>query len=389
MSILILGDRFTFPEGNAATNRVYAYAKGFLENGINVHVISFGNEFAEQLAGSIEGIHYYHPFHNGESKSVIIRLWFKFLKYIRTFCLISELNRYERILTIHLYTHRFFLELLICLYARILSINTTLERSEHPLQDTGNNRLKFKSETLKIALEEKLTDGVFCISEYLVKFYLQAGFKKEKILLVPSTVDPGRFKDIGRSKLSYEYILYCGSLTILKDGVNILIESFAKISERYPHINLVLIGRGDSAIEEAEIKELVNNLGLRERVVFLGYISRTEIPTYLCNAKILALARPRSMIADAGFPSKLSEYLSTGKPVVVTSVGEIPIYLKDNENAFFSDPNSVAAFADRLDFVLTNYGFALEVGSRGKVLTEEVFNYNYQAKRSIAFLKTL
>jgi hypothetical protein len=39
MSVVIFGDVFTFPEGNAATNRVYTYAKGFIENGIDVHVI--------------------------------------------------------------------------------------------------------------------------------------------------------------------------------------------------------------------------------------------------------------------------------------------------------------------------------------------------------------
>jgi hypothetical protein len=41
MSIVIYGDVFTFPECSAATNRVYTYAKGFIENGISVHVICF------------------------------------------------------------------------------------------------------------------------------------------------------------------------------------------------------------------------------------------------------------------------------------------------------------------------------------------------------------
>ena len=45
MSIVIFGDSFSFPEGNAATNRIHTYAKGFTENGISVHVISFANEY--------------------------------------------------------------------------------------------------------------------------------------------------------------------------------------------------------------------------------------------------------------------------------------------------------------------------------------------------------
>jgi glycosyltransferase involved in cell wall biosynthesis len=183
--------------------------------------------------------------------------------------------------------------------------------------------------------------------------------------------------------------LYCGSLTILKDGVNILIESFKRISEKYPEINLVLIGKGDSIIDEIIIKDLAMKLNIEKRVIFLGQLPRTEIPAYLCNAKILALARPESIVADAGFPSKLTEYLATGNPVVVTKVGEIPQYLKDNETAFLTEPGSIDAFANKLDFVLSNYEFAIRVGQNGKELTSTIFNYNFQSKRMITFIDSL
>ena len=45
MNFLIFGDLFTFSEGNAGANRVYAYARGFNENGINVHIVCFENKY--------------------------------------------------------------------------------------------------------------------------------------------------------------------------------------------------------------------------------------------------------------------------------------------------------------------------------------------------------
>ena len=113
---------------------------------------------------------------------------------------------------------------------------------------------------------------------------------------------------------------------------------FLQNIHKYPEINLVLIGKGDTIHEEVMIKELVVKLKIEKRVIFLGQLSREKIPLYLNNAKVLALARPKSLVADAGFPSKLTEYLATGIPVVVTEVGEIPVYLRDNENAFISQP---------------------------------------------------
>ena len=75
--------------------------------------------------------------------------------------------------------------------------------------------------------------------------------------------------------------------------------------------------------------------------------------------------------------------------MVVTEVGEITNYLVDNETAFISKPDNTIAFADKLDEVLIDYPHALEVGLRGKDLTNTVFNYTYQAKRVIIFIKSL
>ena len=192
----------------------------------------------------------------------------------------------------------------------------------------------------------------------------------------------------GSSVFSFEYILYCGNLNLNKDGVDILIKSFAKISCKFPEMNLVLIGTGNPD-EETILKNIISVLNIQNKVHFLGQVTRTEVPNYLKNAKVLALSRPPSMVADAGFPSKLTEYLATGKPVVVTKVGEIPDFLIDGQHAFLSKAGSVEAFSEKLDFVLDNYELAKKVGLKGKELTSTVFNYNFQAGRIIGFINSL
>src|ERR1035437_10510327 len=102
MSIVIFGDLFTFPEGNAATNRVYTYAKGFNENGINVHVICFENEYLTDNDGVIDGINFYHPLaQKKRSKHFIVRRWQKLLKYFNAIKLIKRINNDEKIIAIN------------------------------------------------------------------------------------------------------------------------------------------------------------------------------------------------------------------------------------------------------------------------------------------------
>lgn len=390
MAFVIFGDSFTFPEGNAATNRVYTYARGFNNNGNSVHIICFENEYLSVNDGVIDDINFYHPFgQRKRNKYFILRRLQKFIKYFKTVVLIRKINRKDKIIAINCWTMRPSTQFFAFIIAKFLRTKMILERSEHPMRNYKDNGLSQLYGKLNLALEIKLCDGIFCISNYLISFYNDRGLSQNRLFLVPSTVDTGRFDLHFNPPLSYKYILYCGSLTVLKDGVNILIESYAKISEKYPEINLVLIGKGDSVKDEMFMKELVMRLNIDRKVIFLGQLPRVDIPAYLSNAEVLALARPKSKIADAGFPSKLTEYLATGRPVVVTRVGEIPVYLKDNENAFLSIPDSVNAFAEKLDYVLSNYEFAQQVGERGKELTATVFNYNVQAKRMLGFIKSL
>lgn len=390
MSLVIFGDAFTFPEGSAATNRVHTYAKGFYENGIKIHVICFENEYLSVNDGIINGISYYHPFGQvKKNKHFFVRRWLKFRKYFNTIFLIRKINKDDKIIAINCWTSLLLTQFFSIFLAKLVNTKLINEHSEHPLRNYQGSFFRKNRGEIKSFLGNFRCDGIFCISQYLIDFYKSRGINPKKLFLVPSTVDTERFSGWYNPPLDFPYILYCGSLTINKDGVNILIESFSRISPKHPEVNLVLIGKGDSADEEIFIRNLVEELGLASRISFLGQKPRTEIPAYLKNAKILALARPMSMVADAGFPSKLTEYLSTGIPVVVTEVGEIPLYLKDNENAFLTIPGSIDAFADKLNFVLENYELAKEVASRGKKLTDSVFNYNFQAKRMLDFINSL
>lgn len=387
MSIIIFGDTFTFPDGNAATNRVHTYAKGFHENGMNVHVICFASRYNTSGDGITNGIQYYHPFgQRRRSNYFLFRQWYKLSKYFKTILLIRRINKFDKVNAVNCWSSKLHTLFFAFFFSKFVDALIVHEHSEHPLRNYQNSVYRKIRGELKSYIGTKLSDGFFCISQYLIDFYQSRGVKSKNMLLVPSTVDTDRFSDFYEPPFSFEYILYCGSLTELKDGVHILIESFGEISEKYPYLKLVLIGKGNSTNDEMSLKRLVDKLDLNQKILFLGQVSRTQVPKYMTNAKILALARPSSLVADAGFPSKLTEYLSTGLPVVITDVGEISLYLRDNENVFLSKPDSVEAFANKLDFVLENYSFAQVVSFKGRELTKTMFNYNIQAKRMIEFI---
>lgn len=307
-------------------------------------------------------------------------------KYYNTLRLLTEIQNENEIELIMAYTVRLYTQAFSFMLASICGAKHVLERSEHPFKSYNGKLAESINGNIRVAFEIKFSHYIFCISDYLMDFYKKRGASGEVLFKVPSTVDPDRFTGIFQRQMSQRYICYSGSLTLMKDGVDILIKSYSRIVSEFPDHLLVLVGKADTAQDELYFGKLIADLKIQTRVILTGKVPRDIVPSYICNADVLVLARPRSIVADAGFPSKVSEYLSTGIPVVATKVGEIPDYLTDNENAFLAEPDSVEAFADKLKEVLRDYSHAKEVGANGRELAFGEFSYLFQAERILHFL---
>lgn len=386
MSYVIFGDLFTFPEGNAATNRVHTYAKGFTEHGVKCHVITFFNLYSDQFEGNVDGYNYYIPFKQRKrGKYLVQRRFHKFMKYIHTLALIRKLHKDEKVKVINVWTNLLITHLFAWVLARMVGAKLMVECSEHPLRYFQGSFLKRKQGEIKFYIESRLCDGVFCISRFLVDFYRGHGVADSKLLLVPSTVDPSRFEVSGKSPMTFRYIGYFGSLTFTRDNIDVLIRAFAGTRQSFPEIHLVL-GGFCSNQEKEQLIDLITQLNLDPYVHVLGYLSRSEIQSYICHSDILVMVRNNDLQSKASYPSKLTEFLSTGKPVITSNVGEISDYLKDREHVYFVEAGDVNGMRDTLNELLTSYEKAVQTGKNGKSLTGSIFNYHFQSGRIIKYI---
>lgn len=389
MSIIIFGDLFSFPEGSAATNRVYTYAMGFNENKINAHVICFTNDYVDKHEGIIEGVNYYQPFkQKNRNKYLVVRRWQKLIKFRNTFLTIKKINKTDKIIAINSWSNSLLTHFFGFLMAKLFQARFIVECNEHPLRHYQSNTLTKKLGELNFYLESKMCDGVFCISNYLMDYYKSKGFREHKLLLVPSTVDPSRFIKIGQKPIEQPYIGYFGSLTFDRDNIDILIRAFSKINLIHADFQLVL-GGFCSKNEKVKLINLISDLKIENKVHLLNYLTREEIIQYISHADILVMVRSNDLRSKASYPSKLTEFLASSVPVITMNVGEISSYISDGVNAFLVEPGNVEALTNKLNYVISNYELAKEVGKKGRELTETIFHYNYQAKRMISFINSL
>lgn len=218
-------------------------------------------------------------------------------------------------------------------------------------------------------------DGLFVISTALKKYFTEKGLAEDRIQIVNMTVNSRRFDDVQKTPGVEKYIAYCGTASNNKDGVDELIKAFALVCKKHNDVKLYIIGKTPSSDDKAGNLKLIKDLGLSEKVVFTGMVDAGQMPQILKNATVLALDRPDSLQAQNGFPTKLGEYLMTGNPVVVTKVGDIPLFLSDGESALFAEQRNPEEFATKLCWALENPEEAAVIGSKGKEVAMRSFNY--------------
>jgi len=270
------------------------------------------------------------------------------------------------------------------LFKLSLSVKYFHERNEFSWIGISNKKLHQKY--LKNFIPN--IDILSVMTDALSKYYSEFISDKTKIIKVPMTVDFSRFdvlKDTKSGRYKTPYIGYCGSTDFLKDGVDILVKAFINIKDKYPDVNLYIAGEWFLKDSYNFMVNMIKESGASNRIFLLGMVPKEEIPQFLVNASILALARPESTQAEGGFPTKLGEYLATGNPVCVTNVGEICNYLTDNQSAFIAKPNCVNSFSDVLEKALES-PIAGSIGKKGREVAYKYFNKDIQVSKLVSIL---
>lgn len=260
-----------------------------------------------------------------------------------------------------------FLFLLVWIIARHKGNIIINERNEFP--ETIRKGIPWRVFIYKATVlwwQYRLMDGLFLMTDELIRFYTPYTKKSCVIQKLPMTVDFGRFDLDTNNSGEVPYIFYAGSFSQKKDGVQSLVKTFKTISKEIPDWELWLAGGKKQSIEAKGITILISSLGLSEKIKLLGELDRNEIPFYLKNAKVLVLPRPDSIQARGGFPTKLGEYLASGRPVIATHVGEIPQYLTEKEAYLISPQNIEEELIEKILEVHRNYDLALTKAALAK-----------------------
>ncbi|PKG37531.1 glycosyltransferase family 4 protein [Psychromonas sp. Urea-02u-13] len=143
---------------------------------------------------------------------------------------------------------------------------------------------------------------------------------------------------LDRSVKQNASILFLGRLGERK-GVADLIHAFKKLLAKDDSATLLLGGDGDIEF----YKKLVDSLGIKNQVQFLGWVSGDEKNAYLAKADVYCLPS-----YNEGFPMGVLEAMSAGVAVVASTAGGIPDAISSGKEGLLITAGDVDGLADAL-----------------------------------------
>lgn len=354
----------------APTNRLFSFLRGLDELGIETQVtFIYPNEKRDRLdASGLSHIHVSYLWNDGDWSNKVVKYLMSFIAARRY---AHQLEKGANVLLFGGSEYAPF-------FTQRQDLNVYQERTEH--YDVVQLRPSFLQRRYLKAIPQ--FKGMFVISTALREAYINAGARN--VTIVNMTVDANRFKGLKKAEGVEPYIAYCGTASNNKDGVDDLIKAFAIVHKEFPDIKLCIIGRAPTKQDASGNRELVSALGLDESVLFKGVVPASEMPQLLKDASIVALARPDSLQAQCGFPTKLGEYLLSENPVVVTKVGDIPLFLEDGKTALLAEQKNPEDFASHILWALRNPEEAAAIGRAGREVAMREFNYLTEVKKIVS-----
>jgi glycosyltransferase involved in cell wall biosynthesis len=155
-------------------------------------------------------------------------------------------------------------------------------------------------------------------------------------------------------------ILYVGRLTKLK-GVDLLIYAYKKVKEKYPHIELCLVGDGP---DKDGLKKLTERT---DGISFEGYKQYDQLLPYYLNSDLFVLPTLKDV-----WGLVVNEAMMCRLPVVCSKyAGCCQDLVKEGENGLIVDPENSIALSEAMSQLLSKDGNLSHFGQRSKEIIKD------------------
>ena len=155
--------------------------------------------------------------------------------------------------------------------------------------------------------------------------------------------------------------LFFGTWTTYK-GIDVLIDAFGLVKAEMPAARLIIAGAISADVDAPELLERAAANGVEARP---GYCALDEVPELFESARVVVTPYIR---ASASGVAHLA--YTFGRPVIGTTVGDLPAAIEDDVTGLLVPPSDAARLAAAMLRLLRDPSLAARLGEAGRVVVQ-------------------
>ena len=373
--ILFIDDSsYNSDKGNAAQIRTNFIAKGLQEHGCSIVRGSYKKD--AYTSGQIYSTDFHYILGKQSSHRIISKLRSIF---IDPFVLFFFIIKHDYDILVCDRVQWWLLPSFIfsqCIRKRkfVIVINEYLGVSQIK-NDILHRFVAFLETRCLIPLFLKRATHIVVISAEHEKYYKRYN-DKAVFIVVPMLLEYNNSEKENLDKpLSEDFkICYAGTLTE-SNGMDLLLESIRMIKTN-KKFSLHLFGPSPPYYY-SHLKKVIADNNMKN--VFISPPKEnSETIEFLKRCDLMVIPKIIDRRAVGYIPSKLGDFMYSGKPVLVTNVGEINKYILDGINGYLCTPDA-SSIAAKISYILDNQEESMNIGVKGKE-TAKFFDYKMQSE---------
>lgn len=248
--------------------------------------------------------------------------------------------------------------------------------------DIENKKGKFFVPVIKYTLRN--CEVINTVSTYLANEIHKLVPELSNIRIIPMGVHKEFFESSSFSNNSVgnnnPYILFVGRLSKEKD-IDFLINTFFEIQKNHTSLELWIVGKGN---QEEILKALTIDLGIQNKVNFLGNIEHEHLQKYYNKAEMFVSASRKE-----GFGLVFVEALLSKCPVIALDVGGIRDIIINSKTGILIPPNNMLKLIEAINVILTDKELRSNLIRNGYAYALENFTWQVVGNKFLQLYHTL
>ena len=229
-----------------------------------------------------------------------------------------------------------------------------------------------------------LCDTISVSSLRLKQECLNYGIKENRIFMAPVGADldlfhprisPVRIRE--RYNIDTPLVSYIGQLHGGQYAEQ-FIKAAKIVLNSHENITFMVVGGG---YRLEELKKLAGALDINERIIFTDAVVHKEVPLYMAAADIAIACFEDNDITRCKSPLKIAEYMSCGKPIVASNVGEVNTML--GGAGVLTEPDNPEDLARGIIKLLGDEPLRKRLSVKARQRAEEIYNWENTARNLI------